>query len=101
MGVNNFEVARRYMQDPAAEILMKLEKVIKFMKWMEKLRPTEDDWRAEDKFWKEAAPFWFKLLNWVIILSVIKFLTDLTKDQILNAIYLASYFFLLSKISKK
>lgn len=65
-------------------------------------KKTEPQWQhVLDEFWKKITPLWFDWLQWILILGVIGFLAEQTRNIVLFIAYTFSYialFFYLQSI---
>jgi hypothetical protein len=57
-----------------------------------KARKTEKKWQETlDSFWKKATPLWFDWLQWILVLGVIGFLAQQSRNIVLIITYAFSY----------
>lgn len=55
-------------------------------------RKTELEWQETlDNFWKRATPLWFDWLQWILVLGVIGYLAQQSRNVILIITYVFSY----------
>jgi hypothetical protein len=55
-------------------------------------KKTEAQWQNTiDEFWKKLTPLWFDWLQWILVLGVIGFLAEQTRNIILLITYAFSY----------
>jgi hypothetical protein len=72
------------------EILRNGEKL--YMKIDMNSKKTEPRWQEViDNFWKKVTPLWFDWLQWVLVLGVLGYVANQTKNIILVIIYAFSY----------
>ena len=58
-------------------------------------KKTESEWQTSiDKFWKYVTPLWFEILEWVLILGVISYLANQTRNMTLRIVSSISYVFI-------
>ena len=54
-------------------------------------KKTEYEWqKAMDGFLLTYIPKWYEFLNWIVLLGIFNFLTDLTKDWKIKTLYIIS-----------
>lgn len=54
-------------------------------------KKTEYEWqKAFDGFLLSYIPKWYEFLNWIVLLGIFNFLTDLTKDWKIKILYIIS-----------
>jgi hypothetical protein len=57
-----------------------------------KARKTELQWQEDfDNFWVGAMPLWFDWLQWIIVLGVVSFLAQQSRNIVLLITYTFSY----------
>ena len=63
-----------------------MEKEINFQ-----ARKTEHEWqKSVDLFWLKYIPKWYEFLNWIALLGIFSFLSDLIKDWKITSLYIIS-----------